>query len=170
MVRTYEEFKAGVQPSVSELVDSLRSYCLSLGSDVIEVAHMQRLTYCTKQNPNFFADFEVYDHSILFKRYMIGYIVKFYEIKGTKFSCLNYTHLNLRQLRKIIRMAYKENNTKENCPKCESANVAVITYRYLEATDWWEKALKEEKVVLRDFNSNEVPKKWRCDKCHWEWK
>lgn len=65
--RTYDDFKKQLMPKIEPLFDSLRNYCFSLGTNVIEDVRMHRVVFCKSMTFRFFADMEPQQESILIK-------------------------------------------------------------------------------------------------------
>lgn len=65
--RSYQEFQKQLTPLVKPLFDSLRDYCFSLGTNVIEGVRMHRVVFCKSMTFRFFADMEPQVDSILIK-------------------------------------------------------------------------------------------------------
>jgi len=65
--RTYDDFKKQLMPKIKPLFDSLRDYCFSLGTNVIEDVRMHRVVFCKSMTFRFFADMEPQQESILIK-------------------------------------------------------------------------------------------------------
>jgi hypothetical protein len=56
--RTYDEFRPSIPSSVVVLFDELRSYCLTLGKNVIEDVRMHRVVFAKSITFRSFADIE----------------------------------------------------------------------------------------------------------------
>ena len=67
--KNYEDFKKKLTSSVIPLLDIIRSYCLSLGTDVIEDVRMHRIVFCKSFSFRFFADIEPQNDSLIIKIY-----------------------------------------------------------------------------------------------------
>jgi hypothetical protein len=65
--RSYQEFQKQLTPVVKPLFDSLRDYCFSLGTNVIEDVRMHRVVFCKSMTFRFFADMEPRADSVLIK-------------------------------------------------------------------------------------------------------
>lgn len=65
--RSYEDFEKQVSPSIKPLFESIRSYCLSLGQNVVEDVRMHRIVFGKSITFRFFADVEPLEDSILVK-------------------------------------------------------------------------------------------------------
>ena len=65
--RTYEDFKRQIPISVFYLFDSLRQYCLSLGSNVVEDIRAHRIVFGKSLSFRWFADLEPVEDSIIIK-------------------------------------------------------------------------------------------------------
>jgi predicted transport protein len=65
--RNYEEFKATLPSSVATLFDDLRSYCFTLGKNVIEDIRMHRVVFSKSMSFRNFADIEPQRDSIILK-------------------------------------------------------------------------------------------------------
>ena len=56
--RTYDEFRSSIPSSVVTLFDELRSYCFTLGKNVIEDVRMHRVVFAKSITFRSFADIE----------------------------------------------------------------------------------------------------------------
>jgi hypothetical protein len=56
--RTYDEFRSSIPSSVATLFDELRSYCLTLGQNVVEDIRMHRVVFAKSIKFRSFADIE----------------------------------------------------------------------------------------------------------------
>jgi hypothetical protein len=56
--RSYNDFKENISPQIQSLFDSLRDFCFSLGSNVIEDVRMHRIVFCKSFTFRWFADME----------------------------------------------------------------------------------------------------------------
>ena len=56
--RTYDEFRSNIPSSVATLFDELRSYCLTLGQNVVEDIRMHRVVFAKSIKFRSFADIE----------------------------------------------------------------------------------------------------------------
>lgn len=65
--RSYNDFKENVSPQIQSLFDSLRDFCFSLGSNVIEDVRMHRVVFCKSITFRWFVDMEPDKDSILLK-------------------------------------------------------------------------------------------------------
>jgi len=65
--RTYEEFRATLPPNVATLFDDLRSYCFTLGKNVVEDIRMHRIVFSKSMTFRNFADIEPQRDSIILK-------------------------------------------------------------------------------------------------------
>lgn len=65
--RNYDDFKKQISPKIQSLFDSIREFCLSLGSDVIEDVRMHRVVFCKTITFRWFADMEPKQDEILLK-------------------------------------------------------------------------------------------------------
>ncbi len=65
--RNYDDFKKQVSPDMTPLFDSLRQFCLSLGSNVIEDVRSHRIVFGKSLSFRWFADFEPGKQSIMIK-------------------------------------------------------------------------------------------------------
>ena len=65
--RSYEDFEKQVSPSIRPLFESIRSYCLSLGQNVVEDVRMHRIVFGKSFTFRSFADVEPLEDSILVK-------------------------------------------------------------------------------------------------------
>ena len=65
--RSYEDFEKQVSPSIKSLFESIRSYCLSLGQNVVEDVRMHRIVFGKSFTFRSFADVEPLEDSILVK-------------------------------------------------------------------------------------------------------
>ena len=64
--RTYDEFRSGMPSGVATLFDELRSYCLTLGQNVVEDIRMHRIVFAKSIKFRSFADIEPQrDHVII---------------------------------------------------------------------------------------------------------
>ena len=67
MNRGYDDFMKEVDPKVQPLMDSLRKFCFSLGSNVIEDVRMHRVVFCKSFALRWFVDAEPQNDSVLLK-------------------------------------------------------------------------------------------------------
>ena len=65
MNRKYDDFVKDIDPKVKSLMDSLREFCFSLGSNVIEDVRMHRVVFCKSFAFRWFADVEPQNNSVL---------------------------------------------------------------------------------------------------------
>ncbi len=65
--RNYDDFKKIISPKIQSLFDSIREFCLSLGSDVIEDIRMHRVVFCKTITFRWFVDIEPKQDEILLK-------------------------------------------------------------------------------------------------------
>ena len=65
MNRSYDDFMKDTNPKVQPLMDSLRKFCFSLGSNVIEDVRMHRVVFCKSFAFRWFADVEPQNNSVL---------------------------------------------------------------------------------------------------------
>jgi len=65
--RSYNDFKENISPQIQPLFDSLRDYCFSLGSNVIEDVRMHRVVFCKSITFRWFVDMEPEEDTILLK-------------------------------------------------------------------------------------------------------
>jgi hypothetical protein len=65
--RSYVDFKKQISPRIQSLFDSLREFCLSLGSDVFEDIRMHRVVFCKTITFRWFVDIEPKEDIILLK-------------------------------------------------------------------------------------------------------
>ena len=65
--RSYNDFKENISPQIQSLFDSLRDFCFSLGSNVIEDVRMHRVVFCKSITFRWFVDMEPEKDSILLK-------------------------------------------------------------------------------------------------------
>ncbi len=64
--RTYDEFRSDMPSGVATLFDELRSYCLTLGQNVVEDIRMHRIVFAKSIKFRSFADIEPQrDHVII---------------------------------------------------------------------------------------------------------
>jgi len=67
MNRSYDDFMKDINPKVQPLMDSLRKFCFSLGSNVVEDIRMHRVVFCKSFAFRWFVDVEPLNESILLK-------------------------------------------------------------------------------------------------------
>ena len=65
--RNYEDFKRQIPKSVLFLFDSLREYCLGLGSNVVEDVRAHRIVFGKSLSFRWFVDLEPEANSIIIK-------------------------------------------------------------------------------------------------------
>ena len=65
--RSYEDFKKQIPRQVLPLFDSIREFCLSLGSNVIEDIRMHRVVFCKSMTFRWFADVEPDSEGVIIK-------------------------------------------------------------------------------------------------------
>ncbi len=65
--RNYEDFKRQIPTQVASLFDSLRQYCISLGSNVVEDVRAHRIVFGKSLSFRWFADLEPEGDSIIMK-------------------------------------------------------------------------------------------------------
>ena len=65
--RSYVDFKKQVSPKIQSLFESLREYCFSLGSDVVEDVRMHRIVFCKTITFRWFADLEPREDVVIIK-------------------------------------------------------------------------------------------------------
>ena len=67
MNRSYDDFMKEADPKVHPLMDSLRKFCFSLGSNVVEDIRMHRVVFCKSFAFRWFVDVEPQNDSVLLK-------------------------------------------------------------------------------------------------------
>ena len=67
MNRSYDDFMKDANPKVQPLMNSLREFCLSLGSNVVEDVRMHRVVFCKSFAFRWFVDAEPQNDSVLLK-------------------------------------------------------------------------------------------------------
>ena len=67
MNRGYDDFMKEADPKVQPLMDSLRKFCFSLGSNVMEDIRMHRVVFCKSFAFRWFVDVEPQNDSVLLK-------------------------------------------------------------------------------------------------------
>ena len=67
MNRRYDDFMKEADPRVQPLMDSLRKFCFSLGSNVVEDVRMHRIVFCKSFAFRWFVDVEPQNDSVLLK-------------------------------------------------------------------------------------------------------
>jgi predicted transport protein len=65
--RTYDEFRSNLSSNVAPLFEDLRSYCLTLGKNVVEDIRMHRIVFSKSITFRNFADIEPQRDSIILK-------------------------------------------------------------------------------------------------------
>ena len=65
MNRSYDDFRKEADPNIQPLMDSLREFCFSLGSNVVEDVRMHRVVFCKSFAFRWFADVEPQNNSVL---------------------------------------------------------------------------------------------------------
>ena len=65
--RSYNDFKKQLSPHTHPLFDSLREFCLSLGTNVVEDVRMHRVVFCKSITFRWFLDMEPEHDAILLK-------------------------------------------------------------------------------------------------------
>ena len=65
--RTYDEFRSSMPSSVADLFDEIRSYCLTLGQNVVEDIRMHRIVFAKSIKFRSFADIEPQRDSVTIK-------------------------------------------------------------------------------------------------------
>jgi hypothetical protein len=112
--RTYIYFREQSNPSVRPFLDDLKTYCLSLGSDVIEEAHTLNVRYKTTSATIHFVDFFAADDSII-ATFPIGECIEMYNlICGDDFSeSPEPDNLSIHRLEKIIYDRYVANSQNQ---------------------------------------------------------
>ena len=67
MNRSYDDFMKAANSKVQPLMNSLREFCLSLGSNVVEDVRMHRVVFCKSFAFRWFVDAEPQNDSVLLK-------------------------------------------------------------------------------------------------------
>ena len=67
MNRSYDDFMKDANPKVQPLMNSLREFCFSLGSNVVEDVRMHRAVFCKSFAFRWFVDAEPQNDSVLLK-------------------------------------------------------------------------------------------------------
>ena len=67
MNRSYDDFMKDANSNAQPLMDSLRKFCFSLGSNVIEDVRMHRVVFCKSFAFRWFVDVEPQNDSVLLK-------------------------------------------------------------------------------------------------------
>ena len=65
--RNYDDFKKQVSPELIPVIDSLRQFCLSLGSNVVEDVRAHRVVFGKSLSFRWFVDLEPDQKSIIMK-------------------------------------------------------------------------------------------------------
>ncbi len=65
--KTYDEFRSIMPSDVATLFDELRSYCLTLGKNVVEDIRMHRIVFAKSIKFRSFADIEPQKDSVIIK-------------------------------------------------------------------------------------------------------
>ncbi len=65
--RSYVDFKKQASPQNQSLFDSLREFCLSLGTNVVEDVRMHRVVFCKTITFRWFVDMEPGEDTIILK-------------------------------------------------------------------------------------------------------
>ena len=65
--RSYDDFKQQIPKSVFPLFDSVRSYCFSLGDNVVEDIRMHRIVFGKSMTFRWFADVAPQENAIVIK-------------------------------------------------------------------------------------------------------
>jgi predicted transport protein len=96
--RDYNDFKKQISPNIQSQFDSLRDFCLSLGSEVVEDVRMHRVVFCKTITFRWFVDMEPKQNSILLKiQKNRKEPIKIIELKA---------HENIDKLKNIIKGAF----------------------------------------------------------------
>jgi len=96
--RTYEDFKKQISPDGLSIFDSLRQFCLSLGSNVVEDVRAHRIVFGKSLSFRWFADLEPDQQ---------GIIVKIQRNRKEPFNTISLKHgQDLDDLKKLILDAY----------------------------------------------------------------
>ena len=67
MNRSYDDFMKDANSKVQPLMNSLREFCFSLGSNVVEDVRMHRVVFCKSFAFRWFVDAEPQNDSVLLK-------------------------------------------------------------------------------------------------------
>ena len=67
MNRSYDDFMKDINPKVQPLMDLLRKFCFSLGSNVVEDVRVHRVVFCKSFALRWFVDVEPQNDSVLLK-------------------------------------------------------------------------------------------------------
>ena len=65
--RTYEDFRKQLTPQIKPVFEDIRSFCLSLGNNVLEDVRMHRIVFCKSLTFRYFADIEPQRESVITK-------------------------------------------------------------------------------------------------------
>ncbi len=65
--RSYTDFRKEADPKIQPLMDSLRKFCFTLGSNVVEDIRMHRVMFCKSFALRWFVDVEPKNDSIILK-------------------------------------------------------------------------------------------------------
>ena len=65
--RTYEDFKRQIPSETFPLFDSMRTFCLSLGENVVEDVRMHRIVFGKSMTFRWFADLEPQEEGVVMK-------------------------------------------------------------------------------------------------------
>lgn len=96
--RNYDDFKKQVPPELLPAFDSLRGFCLSLGSNVVEDIRAHRIVFGKSLSFRWFADLEPDQQ---------GIIVKIQRNRKEPFNTISITHnQDSDELKKLILDAY----------------------------------------------------------------
>ena len=98
-------------PSVRPFLDDLRSHCLSLGSDVVEVAHTRNVTYKKESATDHFINFTISDDSIFVTHPEGNAHRVMYNLRcGEDYACSSEPDISINQLKKFISNRYIVNS------------------------------------------------------------
>jgi len=84
MNRRYDDFMKEADPKVQPLMDSLRKFCFSLGSNVIEDVRMHRVVFCKSFAFRWFVDVEPQNDLVLLKIQRAGRRRKLFSLDWTR--------------------------------------------------------------------------------------
>ena len=96
--RSYNDFKKQLSPQIQPLFDSLREFCLSLGTNVVEDVRMHRVVFCKSITFRWFSDMEPEQDAVLLK------IQK--DRKAPKNTLRVIPGQNLNQIKELLSDAY----------------------------------------------------------------
>lgn len=97
--RTYEEFKKQIPSDVLPAFDSLRQFCFSLGSNVVEDVRAHRIVFGKSISFRWFADLEPEQKSI---------IIKIQRSRKEPYKTISVANTqDLDDVKKLIRDAYE---------------------------------------------------------------